>query len=1344
MYKNMFFRIGPAGLALITLLGGLITNAQSSSSNIAARPAAFGKVPLYFEENSGQADGRARYIARGGGQTAFVTHDGLVLAFDGQSIAMHIADANPNAEMAAEGALEGVSNYYLGNRSFRGLKHFSSVRVSNILPDMDVVYHASAQNLEYDVVIRPGANPSAFHLRFEGSPTPLLNNEGDLVFKTASGEMIQRAPRVWQRTGGRRVEIACRYVLLKPGEVRLQLSQYDSSRDLVVDPILSYSTYLAGTAQDNPTGIAADSTGFAYVTGYTASLDFPVTAGSWHGSYDAFVAKLNANGTELVYSTFIGGSSQDQANAIAVDAGNAYITGFTYSIDFPFTSGHYLGGYTDAFTLKLDSSGNIAYALDLGGSYGDAGTAIAADNTGAAYVAGYTSSPDFPITSGALKTKNGANTNAFVVKISTAGEIVYATYLGGTSNDTASGIAADSLGNAYIGGTATSANFPVTKSAFSKVLDGGQDAFIAKLNPSGSALVYATYLGGSAYENAGGLAIDAAGDCYVTGTTGSTDFPTTPGAFTTTSPEYRTSWYVTKLNATGTKLVYSTYLLGSPSGSSVSIAVNSTGSAYVSGTSAGAFEVTPGALRIPPSTSYYYENDVFLVKLSPAGTELSYSTLLGSTNATADSSSLALDGKGGVYITGVTTSATFPVTAGAFEPTDPKSSGGQSGFVTKINLNSLTLCEPSVSPSSQALPGRGGAIAFALTLAPGCPWEAIPNGITLNNRTHGVVTSSPIQVTGTVGQNNYTGGGQTLSVAIGAATFTVNQGAGSCQDPVLSPTAVSYDSGGGLRNINLVLPSGCSWTAVSSAPWLSITADPSGTGPATIEIFAGQNSFSTRAATLTIDGKSVAVTQSGGKCTAVASATPLNFPGNGSTGTVSITTSAGSCDWSSYSTVPWIDLVPQFSNGQGSAIAPFVVGPNPGSVARTGSILMADKTLTITQAAGPFGSPSSYTVSIVAGGGSNTLPNLGDGGPASSAYLSSPAGLAYDSATRDLYIVDAGSSRIRVVTPDGNINTFAGGGSSTAEGVSALSAQLVAPQRVAVDPYSSVYVNDSSNRVRKISGGVINTFAGSTSAGFGGDYGAPTAAFMNYVRDIAADTQGNIYIVDQNNNRIRRVSGGIITTFAGGGTNVIGDGGPAALATLFYPSGVAVDAKQNVYIADTDDDRIREVIAGEISTLAQVPYITDVTTDSLGNVFAGSYSSFEMISPTGTVTNLNTYYGMNGLAADQAGDVYLSDPYSSVVRELTPVPSFCSYAVNAPSAHVSPAGQTVTITVTAAGGCNWTAYSGSSFAVIASGNTGSSGGKVSVTFAPNNTGSMRTATLTIAGQVITLIQNDSK
>jgi sugar lactone lactonase YvrE len=1320
----------------------------------------FGAVPLYFEENKGQTDAQARYIARSANLVGFVLQDGWTLSLHGQPVSMHIAGANPKATLVPEHSVEGITNYYLGSRAITNLQHYSGVRANGIRPGIDIVYHGNERELEYDLVIHPGADMHALWLRFEGS-RPTLADNGDIVLKTSGGEVRQHKPRVWQEANGQRTEVECRHVLSASGDVGFAFSNYDRSADLIVDPIISYSTYMTGTGSDAPAGIAVDGSGYAYITGSTFSSDFPVTFGTYQGNQDVFVTKLNPTGTGLVYSTYIGGTASDTGRGIALDnAGNAYVTGFTSSINFPVTVNTFTSGQ-HAFALKLGSTGNIVYSTALAGNSNDAGLAIAADASGSAYIAGSTNSTTFPVTVGSYKTTFGGGGDAFVAKLSSTGQISYATYLGGSANDFATSIAVDASGDAFVGGTTSSANFPTTVGAYATTFAGVQDAFVVKLNPAGSLLAYATLLGGSSAESLTGLAIDAAGNCYVTGSTQSVDFPTTPGAFSTnkSSQSFYNSGFVTKLSATGASLLYSTFLGGNASDTAVAIAIDSAGSAYVAGSSQSSnFPTTPGALKAVSTVLNFSccDYDMFLVKVAVDGSALSYSTLLGS-SSTETAAALALDGMGGVYMVGTSQSLLYPTTAGAYQASSPKGSnqsGVTSMVISKIDFSSPTLCTPSVAPQSQNLPGRGGAISFSLTLSPGCPWEAVPNGsLTLNNPKSGVISTSPIQITGTVPQNPSTNSGLTQTVRIGTATFTVNQDQGSCQDPVISPLSVTFDLNGGIRNLSLTLPSGCSWSAVPAAPWLSVSNNASGTGPATITIFAGSNNFSQRSTTITVAGKPISVTQSGsGTCTSSASVVVSSTSSQGADGEASITTNSSSCAWNAYSTVPWIQLNASASGGQGSGFVPFIFGANPGMSSRTGQILIADVTLSITQDAGPAGTVGSYSVSAVAGGGSSS-PNNGDGGPALGAYFNSVSGIAFDPATNNLYIVDS-NTRVRVVTPDGNINTFAGGGSGTGENIAATSASLTNVNSVAVDSASAVYINDSGLRVRRISQGNIVTFAGSTY-GFGGDNGPATSAKLTTPLGIAADSMGNVYIVDNGNSRIRKVSGGTITTFAGGGTNGLGDNGPATSATL-NPNGVALDTAANLLIADGGNGRVRKVAQGTISTVAgggsggdggpatsaQLYFPNGITVDPLGDFFIleSNYGRIRKVSVDGTISSITVSGYPQGLTADRSGNVYYSDGYSGVVRKLTALPSFCVYSVNVPQ--ISAGGGSVPISVTTSTGCHWGALLLPAWLSPNGATTGIGTGIITLTAAPNSGASSRSATIALAGMPVQLTQSN--
>jgi hypothetical protein len=389
---------------------------------------------------------------------------------------------------------------------------------------------------------------------------------------------------------------------------------------------LAYATFLGGSAGDGGRAIAVDGAGSAYVTGYTGSSDFPTTAGAFDTSYnggftDAFVVKLNASGTGLVYTTFLGGSSGERGWGIAVDgAGSAYVTGDTVSSNFPTTAGAFdtsYNGNTDAFVVKVNAAGTgLAYATFLGGgSDYDEGNAIAVDAAGSAYVTGFTLSSDFPTTAGAFGTSYNGGWDAFVVKVNAAGTgLAYATFLGGSNWERGRAIAVAGVGSAYVTGSTGSSDFPTTVGAFDISYNGDGDAFVVKVNAAGTGLIYATFLGGSDEDVGSAIAVDGAGSAYVTGSTLSSDFPTTAGAFDT-SYNGGLFWgdaFVVKVNAGGTGLAYATFLGGSSWDWGRAIAVAGAGSAYVTGsTRSFDFPTTAGAF----DTSLDGDYDAFVAKI---------------------------------------------------------------------------------------------------------------------------------------------------------------------------------------------------------------------------------------------------------------------------------------------------------------------------------------------------------------------------------------------------------------------------------------------------------------------------------------------------------------------------------------------------------------------------------------------------------------------------------------------------------------------------------------------------------------------------------------------------------
>jgi hypothetical protein len=478
----------------------------------------------------------------------------------------------------------------------------------------------------------------------------------------------------------------------REGKWGITLANYDKTQALIIDPLV-YSTYIGGSGYEcdlDYGGIAVDGSGNAYVTGYTKSTNYDVTAGAFQTTgggayYDVFVTKLNASGSGLVYSTYIGGSNEDRGYGIAVDgSGNAYVTGWTNSIDYDVTPGAFQTTKDvsyDVFVTKLNASGSgLVYSTYIGGSNWDEGFGIAVDGSGNAYVTGETYSTDYDVTLGAFQTTYGGSGDVFVTKLNASGSsLVYSTYIGGSSDDYSYGIAVDGSGNAYVTGRTKSTDYDVTPGAFQTTFGGGNtDVIVTKLNASGSGLVYSTYIGGSDDEKGSGIAVDGSGNAYVTGWTYSTDYDVTPGAFQTTKGLYFDDVFVTKLNANGSGLVYSTYIGGNGIDYGSAIAVDGSGNAYVTGaTGSTDYDVTPGAFQ---TTNVGL--DVFVTKLNASGSGLVYSTYIGG-SSTDEGYGIAIDGSGNAYVMGTTLSTNYAVTSGAFQTTH----GGLTDvFVTKLNM----------------------------------------------------------------------------------------------------------------------------------------------------------------------------------------------------------------------------------------------------------------------------------------------------------------------------------------------------------------------------------------------------------------------------------------------------------------------------------------------------------------------------------------------------------------------------------------------------------------------------------------------------------------------------------
>ena len=669
----------------------------------------YGNLPLSFEVNNGQVDSSVKYLSRGSGYTLFLTSTEAVLSLRqgfekgqtarrsseadtskpaaNEAIRLKLLGANPNPMTTGLDVLPGTSNYFIGNDPAKwrtGVANYEKIKIESVYPGIDLVYYGNQRQLEYDWIVNPGADPKVIRFAVEGKADLKdlkIDAQGNLILDE-TGELRLNKPFIYQRRAGARTEIAGRYILLGKREAGFQLDTYDASLQLVIDPVLSYSTYLGGSSNDYGNGIAVSSSGNAYVTGETLSADFP-TAGplqaSSGGDYDAFVVKLNASGSGLVYSAYVGGGDNDYGNGIAVDSsGNAYVTGYTLSTDFPTASPLQAssGGGADAFVVKLNASGSaFVYSSYLGGNGSDHGNGIAVDSSANAYVTGDTFSTNFP-TASPRQASSGGGEDAFVTKLNAAGSgLVYSTYLGGGGNDYGNAIVVDSSGSAYVTGETYSSNFP-TANPHQASSGGNSDAFVTKLNALGSGLAYSTYLGGSSYDYGYGIAVHSSGTAYVAGYTYSSNFPTASPL----QASYRGSSdaFVTKLNAAGNGLVYSTYLGSSSSDFGYGIAVDSSGSAYVTGYT----DSTSFPMASPLQASYGGGGtDAFVTKLNALGSGLVYSTYLGGGN-TDVGNGIAVDTAGNAYVTGYALSTNFP-TANAVQAIY---GGSSDAFVTRIGL----------------------------------------------------------------------------------------------------------------------------------------------------------------------------------------------------------------------------------------------------------------------------------------------------------------------------------------------------------------------------------------------------------------------------------------------------------------------------------------------------------------------------------------------------------------------------------------------------------------------------------------------------------------------------------
>ena len=687
-----------------------------------------GGMPLFFEAGQGHAGNAGNFISRGREFQFLISPTGVQMilhraAAGPATVQMKFVDANGQARIRGDAELPGKMNYLIGNDPSQwhtSVPLFAKVRANEIYPGIGVVYYGNQQKLEYDFEIAPGADPDAIKIRFDGVDKIAVNAQGELILNLNRGEICQPKPVIYQMANGARHEISGGYRLMDAHTVAFAIGSYDHGLPLVIDPVLSYSTYFGGNNGESAWAVTVNTNdGSIYITGQTFSTQFtnwPVPAGAYQTNYhggtqsgDVFVARFDSLGTNLIYLTYLGGSGDDVAYGLAVDAnGDAYIAGVTDSTNFPVRNGIFtnISGTlnthlnpplypVDAFVAELYPTGtNLVYSTYLGGGSADAAFGIAVDLAGDAYVTGFTYSTNFPTTNAVQNHLACTNTvffnaNAFVAKIGVGGSpLVYSTYLGGSNFDVGESIAVDSSNCAYVTGFTSSTNFPAIN-AISQVINSNlfngyrlngsniqtsaSDAFVTKFGPAGTNLVYSTFLGGANNDVANHIAVDAAGAAYVTGWTVSTNFPNTntiPNLYNGLTNNLNfgftilTNAFLTKItwNGTNAAIGYSAVFGGTNFGVDIGqgVALDAVGDAFVVGTTSSTnFPVTTnnlfGFLRATNSGG----NDVFVIAFSNDFSGVIYSAYLG--GASDDfGNGIALDPAGNVYIVGQTLSTNFP------------------------------------------------------------------------------------------------------------------------------------------------------------------------------------------------------------------------------------------------------------------------------------------------------------------------------------------------------------------------------------------------------------------------------------------------------------------------------------------------------------------------------------------------------------------------------------------------------------------------------------------------------------------------------------------------------------
>jgi hypothetical protein len=690
------------------------------------------RLPARFEP----VDART-YSARGLDYDFVIRPEGAEVRTANKHVRVRFEGANSAASLEGVERMSSITQVFRGNDPTRwrtSIPNFRRVLARGVYPGIDVSYYSTGTELEYDVILHPGASLESIRMRFDGVPARLDSN-GSLI-----AGLIHKAPTTYQTAAdGSRTRIASHFVRHRDGSFGFKVAPYDRRKELVIDPQLTLSAYVSGSYTDVAQAVGHDDEGFVYFAGTTSSTDLTLVGDSFQtdskGSTDVFVAKVNPNAppdSQVVYVTYVGGAAADILTSMAVSgAGDVYLVGSTASIDFPLGNAAQstMNGKTDGFVIWLqpkESGANaIYYGTYLGGTGTDIANGVAVDKAGRILVVGQTDSTDFPTASAYQGSVNGSGTEAFVAVIdpalSGASTLAYSTYLGGTNWDSGRAIAVAPDGTFWITGATYSGDFPTTGLGFEQGYHGGGDAFVVHFNPDAggtNSLLYSSYAGGSSTDEANSIAVDSHGRVVIGGFTYSTDFPGIAAGAQTQNARGADA-FVAVFNPVAeanpaSHLVYATFLGGSGGDEVYGLKTDTFGNIYAVGlTKSRDFPVTENAM----TKSLPGGPGGFVAKINPSisgPSGLEYSSYVAS-GGTQTAYGVDVDSKGTVYVAGFSTGYLFEPFGGAQRPS---ALGNADAFVMGFNP-----CSISVSPVAVPFTAAGGSATLAVTAGSGCAWN---------------------------------------------------------------------------------------------------------------------------------------------------------------------------------------------------------------------------------------------------------------------------------------------------------------------------------------------------------------------------------------------------------------------------------------------------------------------------------------------------------------------------------------------------------------------------------------------------------------------------------------------